>query len=65
MSPAPGPAGNVVTNMLSVSGHFHVDGGFQPTIDWDWQKEELARERNAERDARETACGPEGCPIPQ
>ena len=38
---------------------------FQPTIDWDWQKEELARERNAERQARETACGPDGCPIPQ
>ena len=38
---------------------------FQPTIDWDWQKEELARERDAERQARETDCGPDGCPIPQ
>jgi len=38
---------------------------FQPAIDWDWQKEELARERNAELRARETACGPDGCPIPR
>ena len=38
---------------------------FQPTIDWDWQKEELARERDAERRARETDCGPDGCPIPR
>ena len=38
---------------------------FQPTIDWDWQKEELARERDADRQARETDCGPDGCPIPQ
>ena len=34
LSPAPGPAGNVATNMLAVTGHFHVDGGFQPTFDW-------------------------------
>jgi len=38
---------------------------FQPEIDWDWQREELAREREAERQACETACGPDGCPIPQ
>ena len=38
---------------------------FQPEIDWDWQTEQLAREREAERQARETACGPDGCPIPQ
>jgi hypothetical protein len=34
MTPGPGPGGNVGTNTLAVSGHFHVDGGFQPTIDW-------------------------------
>jgi hypothetical protein len=34
MSPAPGPAGNVFSNNLAVTTHFHVDGGFQPTIDW-------------------------------
>ena len=38
---------------------------FQPEIDWDWQKEQLAREHEAERQTRETACGPDGCPIPQ
>ena len=33
---------------------------FQPEIDWEWQKHELAREREAELQA----CGPDGCPIP-
>src|SRR5437763_10064020 len=33
MTPAPA-AGNVGSNNLAVSGHFRVDGGFQPTIDW-------------------------------
>jgi hypothetical protein len=37
---------------------------FEPEIDWDWQKEQLAREREAERQAREADCGPAGCPIP-
>lgn len=32
---------------------------FYPTIDWDWQQEQLAREK-----AEEAACGPEGCEIP-
>lgn len=32
---------------------------FHPTIDFAWQKEQLARER-----AAEAACGPDGCPIP-
>lgn len=38
---------------------------FQPEIDWDWQREQLVREREAERQARETACSPDGCPIPK
>ena len=36
---------------------------FQPEIDWDWQKQQLAREREAERMTRDAACGPSGCPI--
>lgn len=35
---------------------------FHPTIDWDWQREQLARER-----AEEIAAGvrgPDGCPLP-
>lgn len=36
---------------------------FQPTIDWAWQKEQLARERAAEVTAG--ICGPDGCPIPR
>ena len=44
--------------------HIRTPERFDPEIDWDWQKEQLAHERNAEREARE-ACGPEGCPIPQ
>jgi hypothetical protein len=34
---------------------------FHPTIDWAWQKEQLAREREAEIAA--DICGPDGCPI--
>jgi len=34
MAPAPDGAANVTTNLLAVSGHFHVDGGFQSTFDW-------------------------------
>jgi len=37
---------------------------FEPEIDWDWQKEQLARERETERQGRD-ACGPDGCPIPK
>jgi len=36
---------------------------FQPTIDWAWQKEQMARERADEIAAG--ICGPDGCPIPQ
>lgn len=36
---------------------------FHPTIDFDWQKEQLAREREAEIAAG--ICGPDGCPIPR
>ncbi|HEX5418351.1 MAG TPA: thioredoxin family protein, partial [Chloroflexota bacterium] len=36
---------------------------FQPTIDWAWQKEQLARERADEVAAG--ICGPDGCPIPR
>lgn len=36
---------------------------FQPTIDWAWQKEQLARERADEIAAG--ICGPDGCPIPR
>jgi hypothetical protein len=35
---------------------------FHPTIDWDWQKEQLARERAEEIAAG--ICGPDGCPLP-
>lgn len=34
---------------------------FHPTIDWDWQREQLAREREEELAAG--ICGPDGCPI--
>jgi hypothetical protein len=34
LAPAPNSAGDVATNNLSVSGHFHVAGGLQPTFDW-------------------------------
>lgn len=36
---------------------------FQPTIDFGWQQEQLARERAAEIAAG--ICGPDGCPLPQ
>ncbi len=36
---------------------------FHPTIDWDWQKTQLARER-ADEIAR-GVCGPDGCPLPR
>jgi tetratricopeptide (TPR) repeat protein len=35
---------------------------FHPTIDWDWQKRQLAEER-ADEVARRI-CGPDGCPLP-
>ncbi len=35
---------------------------FHPTIDWDWQKEQLRREREAE--VARGVCGPDGCPLP-
>ncbi len=34
---------------------------FHPTIDWDWQKEQLRKERQAEIEAG--VCGLDGCPI--
>jgi hypothetical protein len=34
LTPTPNSAGNVATNNLSVSGHFHVAGGLQPTFNW-------------------------------
>ncbi len=34
---------------------------FSPEIDFEWQKEQLARERAEEA----AACGPDGCEIPQ
>jgi len=36
---------------------------FQPTIDWAWQKEQLARERAEEITIG--VCGPDGCRIPR
>ncbi len=35
---------------------------FHPTIDWDWQKEQLRRER--EEEVARGVCGPDGCPLP-
>ncbi len=35
---------------------------FHPTIDWDWQREQLRAER--EREIAEGVCGPDGCPVP-
>jgi hypothetical protein len=35
---------------------------FYPTIDFDWQQEQLARERAQE--IAEGVCGPDGCPLP-
>jgi hypothetical protein len=36
---------------------------FHPTIDFDWQKGQLDREREAE--IAEGICGPDGCPLPR
>lgn len=36
---------------------------FHPTIDFDWQKGQLARERDEE--IAQGFCGPDGCPLPQ
>ena len=36
---------------------------FHPTIDWDWQREQLANERAEEIAAG--ICGPDGCPLPR
>lgn len=36
---------------------------FHPTIDWAWQKLQIAKEREAEMAAG--YCGPDGCPLPQ
>jgi hypothetical protein len=36
---------------------------FHPTIDFDWQKDALARERAAE--IAQGICGPDGCPLPR
>ena len=35
---------------------------FAPTIDWDWQRVQLQRER--EDEIARGICGPDGCPIP-
>lgn len=35
---------------------------FHPTIDWDWQREQLKLER--EEEVRAGVCGPDGCPLP-
>lgn len=35
---------------------------FHPTIDWDWQRAQLKKEREAEIVAG--VCGPDGCPVP-
>lgn len=34
---------------------------FHPVIDWDWQKEQFAKERAEE--IEQGICGPDGCPI--
>jgi hypothetical protein len=36
---------------------------FHPTIDFDWQKGQLARER--EEEIAQGICGPDGCPLPR
>ena len=38
---------------------------FSPAIDFDWQKETLAREREEEARLRAAGCGPDGCPLPE
>ncbi len=35
---------------------------FHPRIDWDWQKEQLRRER--EEEVARGVCGPDGCALP-
>lgn len=37
---------------------------FLPTIDFDWQKEQLARERDEEEAMQAAGCGPDGCVLP-
>ncbi|MFZ5826982.1 MAG: thioredoxin family protein [Bacillota bacterium] len=37
---------------------------FHPTIDFPWQKEQLARERAEEAAERAAECGPDGCALP-
>ncbi len=36
---------------------------FHPAIDWDWQRDQLQRER--EEEIARGVCGPDGCPIPR
>ncbi len=36
---------------------------FHSTIDWDWQRDQLQRER--EDELARGVCGPDGCPIPR
>lgn len=36
---------------------------FHPTIDFSWQKEQLARERAQEEAERQSECGPDGCAL--
>ena len=38
---------------------------FSPTIDFDWQKVQLAAEREEEARLRAAGCGPDGCPLPE
>lgn len=35
---------------------------FHPTIDWDWQKVQLEKEKQEE--VASGVCGPDGCPLP-
>lgn len=35
---------------------------FYPTIDWEWQREQLAKERSEEA-KRSERCGPDGCAL--
>lgn len=37
---------------------------FSPTIDIDWQQQQLEKERNEEAEQQGMVCGPEGCYIP-
>ena len=36
---------------------------FHPAIDFDWQREQLRRER--EQEVADGICGPDGCPVPR